>query len=134
MMNAANELTERGRICQRWMHGYLRVMSVIVMFMGLYYWMQIVGVINYNGFSFIELSMPLKTTIICFAVLDLVVSTGLWLLTSWGAAMWLFRSLAQVVMHTVLSSVYGRSMIEVIFYMSAIAIYLVLLYLAEREG
>lgn len=77
--------------------------------------------------------MQVQSTIIFFAILDLVTAIGLWLLSSWGTVMWLFRSLAQVVMYSVFPMVFGRSPTEVVFYISAIAVYLVLLYLAERE-
>ena len=62
-----------------------------------------------------------------------VAAIGLWLTVSWGTVMWLTRALTQVVMHTAFSDVFGRRPYEIGFYLMTIAIYLVLLYLSDRE-
>ncbi len=127
------ELMKRVPSFQFLLHSYVRVIAVFMIFAGLSYWGAILGVRLIGGVPFESVGVQVQFTIIVFAVLDLVTAIGLWLLSSWGTVMWLFRSLAQVVMYSVFPMVFGRSPTEVVFYICAIALYLVLLYLAERE-
>ncbi|AEV38098.1 hypothetical protein PSE_3594 [Pseudovibrio sp. FO-BEG1] len=127
------ELMKRVPSFQFLLHAYVRLLAVFMLFAGLNYWSAIIGVRLIDGMPFEDVGVQVQSTIIFFAILDLVTAIGLWLLSSWGTVMWLFRSLAQVVMYSVFPMVFGRSPTEVVFYISAIAVYLVLLYLAERE-
>ncbi|KZL18199.1 DUF6163 family protein [Pseudovibrio sp. Ad37] len=127
------ELMKRIPSFQFLLHAYVRLLAVFMLFAGLSYWGAILGVRLIDDAPFESVGVQVQSTIIFFAILDLVTAIGLWLLSSWGTVMWLFRSLAQVVMYSVFPMVFGRSPTEVIFYISAIALYLVLLYLAERE-
>ncbi|KZL16756.1 hypothetical protein PsAD2_03373 [Pseudovibrio axinellae] len=127
------ELMKRVPSFQFLLHAYIRLLAVLMLFAGLNYWSVILGASLIDGFLFENVGIQVQSTVVCFAILDLVTAIGLWLLSSWGTVMWLFRSLAQVVMYSVFPMVFGRSPGEVVFYISAIALYLVLLYLAERE-
>ncbi|SDR13101.1 DUF6163 family protein [Pseudovibrio sp. Tun.PSC04-5.I4] len=127
------ELMKRVPSFQFLLHAYVRLLAVYMLFAGLSYWGAIIGARTIDGVVFEGVALQVQTTVIFFAVLDLVTAIGLWLLSSWGTVMWLFRSLAQVVMYSVFPMVFGRSPTEVVSYISAIALYLVLLYLAERE-
>jgi hypothetical protein len=112
---------------------YLRAMAVLLIGGGLIHWARIVGIVPWRGFWFWDMPIEWQAATVFFAVLDLVAAIGLWLTVSWGTVMWLTRALTQVVMHTVFSDVFGRRPYEIGFYLATIAIYLVLLYLSDRE-
>ncbi|WP_186395783.1 DUF6163 family protein [Stappia sp. TSB10GB4] len=112
---------------------YLRAMAILLLFAGLIHWGRIVGITPWRGQWFWEMPVEWQAATVFFAVLDLVAAIGLWLTVSWGTVMWLTRALSQVVMHTLFSDIYGRRPYEIAFYLTTIAIYLILLYLSERE-
>ncbi|MBN9669832.1 DUF6163 family protein [Roseibium aggregatum] len=113
---------------------YLRGISVILFAGGVIYWARIIGIVEWRGQWFWEMSIALQGAIVFFAVLDLVAATGLWLTVSWGTVMWLFRCACQIVMHTAFSDLYGRRPYEIAFYLLTIAIYAALAVLMEREN
>lgn len=127
------ELMKRMPSFESVLHVYVRLLAIFMLVAGLSYWSAIIGIRDVDGVAFLDLGMQMQGTIVFFAILDLVTAIGLWLLSSWGTVLWLFRSLAQVVMYSLFSSIFGRSPFEVVFYISAIALYLILLYFAERE-
>ena len=112
---------------------YLRAMAVLLIGGGLIHWARIIGIVPWRGFWFWDMPIEWQAATVFFAVLDLVAAIGLWLAVSWGTVMWLTRALTQVVMHTAFSDVFGRRPYEIGFYLTTIAIYLVLLYLSDRE-
>ncbi|WP_029056837.1 DUF6163 family protein [Stappia stellulata] len=112
---------------------YLRAMAVLLIGGGLIHWARIVGIVPWRGVWFWDMPIEWQAATVFFAVLDLVAAIGLWLTVSWGTVMWLTRALTQVVMHTAFSDVFGRRPYEIGFYLTTIAIYLVLLYLSDRE-
>jgi len=113
---------------------YLRGIALLLIGGGIIHWARIVGYVPWRGYWFWEMPIEWQAATVFFAVLDLVAATGLWLAVSWGTVMWLFRALSQIVMHTVFSDIYGRRPYEIAFYILTIAIYLLLLYLMEREN
>ena len=112
---------------------YLRAMAVLLIAGGLIHWARIVGIVPWRGVWFWDMPIEWQAATVFFAVLDLVAAIGLWLTVSWGTVMWLTRALSQVVMHTMFADVFGRRPYEIAFYLLTIAIYLVLLYLSDRE-
>ncbi|MHC5653875.1 DUF6163 family protein [Stappia sp.] len=112
---------------------YLRAMAILLIGGGLIHWARIVGIVPWRGAWFWEMPVEWQAATVFFAVLDLVAAIGLWLAVSWGTVMWLLRALTQVVMHSLFSDIYGRRPYEIAFYLTTIAIYLVILYLADRE-
>ncbi|WP_306027602.1 MULTISPECIES: DUF6163 family protein [unclassified Stappia] len=112
---------------------YLRGMAIMLIGAGLIHWARIVGIVPWRGLWFWDMPVEWQTATVFFAVIDLVAAIGLWLTVSWGAVMWLTRALTQVVMHSLFSDIFGRRPYEIAFYLTTIAIYLVLLYLSDRE-
>lgn len=113
---------------------YLRGIALLLIGAGVIHWARIVGFVPWRGYWFWDMPIEWQAATVFFAVLDLVAATGLWLAVSWGTVMWLFRALSQIVMHTVFADIYGRRPYEIAFYILTIAIYLLLLYLMEREN
>ncbi|MBC2859323.1 DUF6163 family protein [Stappia sp. 28M-7] len=112
---------------------YLRAIAILLIFSGLIHWARIVGMSPWRGQWFWEMPVEWQAATVFFGVLDLVAAIGLWLTVSWGTVMWLTRALTQVVMHTLFADIFGRRPYEIAFYLTTIAIYLILLYLSERE-
>lgn len=112
---------------------YLRAMAILLIGGGLIHWARIVGLVPWRGVWFWEMPVEWQAATVFFGVLDLVAAIGLWLAVSWGTVMWLLRALTQVVMHSLFAEIYGRRPYEIAFYLATIAIYLVLLYLSDRE-
>ncbi|MBA5776653.1 hypothetical protein H2509_05880 [Stappia sp. F7233] len=113
---------------------YLRAMALLLLGGGVIHWARIVGFVPWRGQWFWDMPVEWQAATIFFGVLDLVAAIGLWLAVSWGTVMWLFRALCQVTMHTAFADIYGRRPYEISFYLATILIYLVLLYLMEREN
>ncbi|MDX5592506.1 DUF6163 family protein [Pseudovibrio sp. SPO723] len=134
MRNTLEHMVRRGPSFTEMLHVYLRLMALIMLGAGLIHWARIVGAESWRGLYFPDMPTEWQSAIVFFAVLDLIAAIGLWLLASWGTVIWLFRSLCQVVMHTVFAETFARRPYEIAFYMGAIALYLVLLYLSERFG
>lgn len=113
---------------------YLRIMAILLLGGGVIHWARIVGFTPWRGVWFWDMPVEWQAATVFFGVLDLVAAIGLWLAVSWGTVMWLFRALCQVVMHTAFSDVFGRRPYEISFYVGTIAVYLLFLYLMEREN
>ncbi|MBD8894289.1 DUF6163 family protein [Roseibium litorale] len=113
---------------------YLRAMALLLIGGGVIHWARIVGMVPWRGLWFWDMPVEWQAATVFFAVLDLVAATGLWLAVSWGTVMWLFRAISQIVMHSVFSDVYGRRPYEIAFYLLTIGIYLLIVYLMEREN
>ncbi|MEJ8474190.1 DUF6163 family protein [Roseibium algae] len=113
---------------------YLRAIALLLIGGGVIHWARIVGFVPWRGQWFWDMPVEWQAATVFFAVLDLVAATGLWLAVSWGTVMWLFRAMSQIVMHSLFSDIYGRRPYEISFYILTIAIYLLLMYLMEREN
>ncbi|WP_417666911.1 DUF6163 family protein [Roseibium sp.] len=112
---------------------YLRAIALLLIGGGIIHWARIVGFVPWRGLWFWDMPVEWQAATVFFAVLDLVAATGLWLAVSWGTVMWLFRAMSQIVMHSLFADIYGRRPYEIAFYILTIAIYLLLMYLMERE-
>ncbi|NVK32841.1 MAG: hypothetical protein HWE23_00085 [Rhodobacteraceae bacterium] len=112
---------------------YLRFMAILLIGGGVIHWARIVGISSWRGLWFWEMPIEWQSATVFFGVLDLVAATGLWLAVSWGTVMWLFRASSQIVMHTVFADIYGRRPYEIAFYFLTIGIYLLILYMMDRE-
>jgi len=113
---------------------YLRAMALLLLGAGVIHWARIVGVVPWRDVWFWDMPLSWQTATVFFAVLDLVAAIGLWLTVSWGTVMWLVRAFSQILMHTLFWETFGRRPYEIAFYLITIAIYLLLLYLMEREN
>lgn len=132
MRTTFQHLVHKGPSFIGMLHVYLRLMALVMLGAGLIHWARILGADTWRGLMFQDMPTEWQSAVVFFAVLDLIAAIGLWLLASWGTVIWLFRSLCQVVMHTIFSDIFGRRPYEIAFYMGAIAVYLILLYLSER--
>lgn len=76
----------RGVRWRRMVVFFMRLCAVVWLFKGLLHWAYIISLLD--G-TFPDLRLSRQGIIMAFAVLDLVAAVGLWLVSSWGAALWL---------------------------------------------
>ncbi len=113
---------------------YGRVMSGLLLLLGLFHWAVILGVAAGQGGMFEEMTTPWKMATINLAVVDLVAAVGLWQRVAWGNVLWVYAALLEVAMHTVFISTFGADYLIVAFHVFSIAGYFVLVLLAHRAA
>lgn len=112
---------------------YMRALAVHLIGAGIIHWARIVGFTQWRDTWFWDMPVEWQSMTVYFAVIDLVAAVGLWLGVSWGAVIWLFRILTQVVMHTVFADLFGKRPWEITFFAVTVVIYFILIYFTERE-
>ncbi len=111
---------------------YGRVMSGLLLLLGLFHWAVILGVVAGQGGMFEAMSTPWKAATINLAVADLVAAVGLWQRVAWGNVIWVYAALFEVAMHTVFIGTFGADFVVVLFHVCSLAGYFALLFMARR--
>jgi len=111
---------------------YGRVMSGLLLLLGLFHWAVILGVVAGQGGMFEDMTTPWKMATINLAVVDLVAAVGLWQRVAWGNVLWVYAALFEVAMHTVFIATFGADYVVVAFHVFSVAGYFVLVFLAHR--
>ena len=111
-----------------------RVMSLVMMLLGLRQWAIILGVIAGGGGMFEDMSTPWKIATMHLAVVDLVASVGLWQRVAWGNVVWIYAAGAEIAMHTVFIATYGADYLVVGFHVLTIALFVALSILERRAA
>lgn len=111
---------------------FLRVVSVLALLKGLYHWTLVCGIIGPEQ-GFLAQSLPWQTATVFFAVIDLVAAVGLWLLTAWGAVVWLTAAISMAAVEMFFPEAYGGRMWVVAIEGVLLAGYLVLAIQSARE-
>jgi hypothetical protein len=75
---------------------YLRLLALLCLVRGTIFWASILG-FGDNPDSFEALSTPLQLRLVVFAVLNCICGVGLWLLSAWGAALWLMLTFCELI-------------------------------------
>ncbi|MBN9020898.1 MAG: hypothetical protein J0H08_02115 [Rhizobiales bacterium] len=111
---------------------YGRVMSGLLMLLGLFHWAVILGIVAGQGGMFEDMTTPWMMATINLAVVDLVAAVGLWQRVAWGNVLWVYAALFEIAMHTVFIATFGADYLIVAFHLFSVAGYFVLLYVAHR--
>ena len=111
---------------------YGRVMSGLLMLLGLFHWAVILGVAAGAGGMFEDMSTAWKMATIHLAVVDLVAAVGLWQRVAWGNVLWFYAALFEVAMHTVFMSTFGADYLVVAFHVFSVAGFVVVALAARR--
>ncbi|WP_068315954.1 hypothetical protein [Polycladidibacter hongkongensis] len=119
---------------QRWQEIYFRVLSAIMLGLGLYHWAVLIQVVPLYDNTLLSMTMVQQALVIANSVLSLVVAVGLWLLASWGGILWLVYACAHVLLVFAAPRIVPASTTEVLLYLFAIAVYLILMFLKGREA
>ena len=113
---------------------YGRVMSGLLMLLGLFHWAVILGVVAGAGGTFEEMSTAWKMATIHLAVVDLVAAVGLWQRVAWGNVLWVYAALFEVAMHTVFIGTFGADYLVVAFHVLTVAGYAAIAFVARRAA
>lgn len=111
---------------------YGRVLSGIMMVMGLHAWAMILGLVSGPFETFDAMPTPWKIMTMHFAVIDLVAAVGLWQRMHWGIVVWIYAALLQILLHTVFSGTFGTDALVIGFYVVTLAVYVSLFILQRR--
>jgi hypothetical protein len=113
---------------------YGRVMSGLLMLLGLFHWAVILGVVAGAGGTFEEMTTAWKMATIHLAVVDLVAAVGLWQRVAWGNVLWVYAALFEVAMHTVFIATFGPDYLVVAFHVVTVAGYAAIAFMARRAA
>ena len=113
---------------------YGRVMSGLLLLMGLFHWAVILGIVAGQGGMFEDMTTPWMMATINLAVVDLVAAVGLWQRVAWGNVLWVYAALFEIAMHTVFIATFGADYLIVAFHLFSVAGYFVLLYVSHRAA
>ncbi|MEO1745394.1 MAG: DUF6163 family protein, partial [Pseudomonadota bacterium] len=87
---------------------FVRLMAVLSLMATVGYWAGLSGFSNFfNVEPFGTQAVPITVLHVSLALLAPVAMLGLWLRTRWGATIWLFGLIAQVLAHTVWADTFG---------------------------
>ena len=73
---------------------YMRTLAWVWVAKGLFNWAIIVGAFPALG-DFSRMTLPVQSTIVAFASLNLLAAVGLWLAAPWGGAIWLLCAVVE---------------------------------------
>ncbi len=113
---------------------YGRVMSGLLMLLGLFHWAVILGVVAGGGGTFEEMSPAWKMATMNLAVVDLAAAVGLWQRVAWGNVLWVYAALFEVAMHTVFAGSFGTDFLVVAFHVLTLGGYGAVAFMARRAA
>jgi hypothetical protein len=112
---------------------FLRIMAVVSLLKGLYYWAIVCGVGAPSPAGFDSYTLPYQSATVFFAVIDLVASVGLWLAAPWGAVVWLTSVISMAAVEALFPQVYGGRLWVIVIELVLLGAYLSLALLSARE-
>ncbi|MGL5117301.1 MAG: DUF6163 family protein [Beijerinckiaceae bacterium] len=111
---------------------YLRIIALICLARGMIFWASILG-FGENPESFEALETPMQLRLVVFAVLNCICGVGLWLVSAWGAALWLMMTLAELLVPMVFRGWRFDPNVGEIALMVLVACYIATTWFAARE-
>ena len=111
---------------------YGRVLSGIMMLMGLREWAVILGLTVGRFENFEAMPTPWKIMTMHFAVIDLVAAVGLWQRMQWGIVVWIYAAVLQILLNTVFAGTFGTDPLIIGFYGITLVVYVSLFILQRR--
>lgn len=112
-----------------WFVWFVRFVALTCLAGGVYYWLRLIGF--YPGLLWRFDLMPWQWQTICVALAIAlpIVATGMWIRASWGAVLWVFTVITQILIYTVFSRYF-----EYIPVIAGLNIAFLLIYAALRIG
>ncbi|MGO4386236.1 DUF6163 family protein [Microvirga sp. 2YAF29] len=111
---------------------FMRLLSIIWIMKGLSSWAIILGVWTPIG-QFEVRSTGYQATIIYFALIDLIAAVGLWMASTWGGIMWLLAVMSHLILAAFFPGIVSSGILTIAFFLTLIAVYLAVSWLAARE-
>ena len=88
-----------------WFH---RVVGVYCLLFGLHYWVRLVGYYDGPLWRFDLMPAPWQVAAIVLAVLFPFAASGLWMVASWGPAIWFICAAVEAVMYIGFPDIFGN--------------------------
>jgi hypothetical protein len=111
---------------------FMRVVSILWIMKGLSAWAIILGIWTPIG-HFEARSTGYQATIVYFALIDLIAAVGLWMASTWGGIMWLLAVMSHLILAAFFPGIVSSGMLTMIFFITLIAVYLAVSWLAAQE-
>lgn len=111
---------------------FLRLMAVVWMVMGLTAWSDILG-LSPAAVPFEDRTFGAQSTVVYFAVLNLVAAVGLWLTSTWGGIMWLLAVMSQLILAIFVPRAVASSSFTIAMFSVLVVIYLTISWLAAHD-
>lgn len=112
---------------------FMRVIAILWIMKGLSGWAIVLGVWTPVG-DFEARSLSYQATVIYFALIDLIAAVGLWMASTWGGIMWLLAVMSHLILAAFFPSIVASSLLTMVFFVTLIALYLAVSWLAAQEG
>jgi hypothetical protein len=126
----ANPAAKRWGFILTW---FMRVLAILWIMKGLSSWAVILGIWTPIG-HFESRSMGYQATIIYFALIDLIAAVGLWMASTWGGIMWLLAVMSHLILAAFFPGIVSGGLLTMAFFLTLIAVYLAVSWLAAQEG
>ncbi len=112
---------------------FMRILSILWIMKGLSAWAVILGIWTPIG-QFEARSTGYQATIIYFALIDLIAAVGLWMASTWGGIMWLLAVMSHLILAAFFPAIVSSGILTIAFFLTLIAVYLAISWLAAQEG
>ena len=112
---------------------FLRAMAVVWIVKGLGSWAVLLGIGPAGVMPFEMRPAAFQSTIIYFAVIDLVAAIGLWLTSTWGGVMWLLAVMSNLILAIFFPRVVPSGGLLIVALATLVGAYLAISWLAARE-
>ena len=113
---------------------YVIALSVVMMLFGLGQWAIILGIFPGGGGTFEAMTVEWKIVTMHMAVVDLVAAVGLWMRVPWGAVVWVYAAMSEIVFHTVFIGKFGADWPMVSFHLVTLLVFIALTILVRRHA
>jgi hypothetical protein len=137
MRAPSDRIEERAaRGTKRWtmvMTWFMRALALLWIMKGLSAWAIILGIWTPIG-HFESRSTGYQSTVVYFALIDLIAAIGLWMASTWGGIMWLLAVLSHLILAAFFPGIVSSGVATMAAFLTLVVVYLAVAWLAAREG
>src|SRR6478735_7173736 len=107
---------------------FMRILAILWIMKGLSAWAVILGIWTPVG-HFESRSMGYQSTIIYFALIDLIAAVGLWMASTWGGIMWLLAVLSHLILAAFFPGIVSSGVATMAAFLTLVVVYLAVAWL-----
>lgn len=112
---------------------FMRFVGALWLCKGLMHWSMVLGVDAGPGRRFADLATATQAATILFAVVDVIAGVGLWMVSAWGAVVWIVAAGLHAGLDVLAPQVFGRQLGFIAAVVTLVAAYASLTWLSARE-
>jgi hypothetical protein len=102
----------------------LRVMSMMLIGVTLYYWLRVIGYFDGKEFLFATMSTHWKVASLMMAIFAPVAAIGLWMLSPWGVVIAIMLAIGNLLMFGFMSEFFGFHFLFFMIFLSCLGLLL----------